>query len=267
MANSFNSKFRLTFLTIVTFVTLSVRSYCTVPVMQEYYEIRIYHVSSKDQGDRVDKFLKEAFLPALHRAGIAKVGVFKPVEADTAFGKLIYVFIPVKTLEKFSILPELLNKDDAYNKSGKDFLDAPFDNPPYVRYESILLKAFTLMPEFKAPSYSTAPDQRIYELRSYESATETKATKKIQMFNEGGEMKIFEQLGFNALFFAQVVVGSHKPNLMYMTTFSDMKTHDEKWEAFQAHPDWIKLKAAPEYFNTVIKPKPYLLHPTSYSDL
>jgi hypothetical protein len=265
MTKRLNSKFPLMFMAIVTFVTLSLRSYA-IPVVQEYYEIRIYHISSKDQGDRVDKFFKEAFLPALHRAGIAKIGVFKPVEADTAFGKLIYVFIPVKTLEKLSMLPELLKMDEVYNKSGKDFLDAPFDNPPYARYESILLKAFPLMPEYKAPSYTSTPDQRIYELRNYESATEEKAAKKIQMFNEGGEMKIFDQLGFNAVFFAQVIVGSHKPNLMYMTTFSDMKTHDEKWKAFQTHPDWIKLKAVPEYLNTVIKAKPYLLHPTSYSD-
>jgi hypothetical protein len=252
---------------VIAMVTFSVRGYAAAPARQEYYEIRIYHVDQKTQADRVDAYLKDVYIPALHRAGISKIGVFKPVEADTAFGKLIYVFIPVITLDKFSVLPELLDKDEVYNKSGKDYVDAPFDNPPYVRYESILLKAFKLMPEFKTPSYSTAPDQRIYELRSYESATEAKAAKKIQMFNEGGEMRIFEQLGFNAVFFAQVVVGSHKPNLMYMTTFSDMKTHDEKWKAFQVHPDWIKLKAIPEYLNTVIKPKPYLLHPTSYSDI
>jgi len=251
---------------LLLFISVAIRGFGAAPARQEYYEIRIYHIDQKAQADRVDAYLKDVYIPALHRAGISKIGVFKPVEADTAFGKLIYVFIPVKTLDKFSALPELLDKDEVYNKSARDYIDAPFDNPPYARYESILLKAFPLMPEFKTPSYSTAPDQRIYELRNYESATEAKAAKKIQMFNEGGEMKIFEQLGFNAVFFAQVIVGSHKPNLMYMTTFSDMKTHDEKWKAFQAHPDWIKLKAVPEYLNTVIKPKPYLLHPTSYSD-
>ena len=54
---------------------------------REYYEIRTYFFKDKSQEERVDKFLKEAFLPALHRAGIAKVGVFKPVETDSTYGK------------------------------------------------------------------------------------------------------------------------------------------------------------------------------------
>ena len=49
----------------------------------------------------MDAYLKDAYLPALHRAGIPVVGVFKPVEADTAFGKLVYVFIPFKTVDQF----------------------------------------------------------------------------------------------------------------------------------------------------------------------
>jgi hypothetical protein len=103
-------------------------------------------------------------------------------------------------------------------------------------------------------------------LRSYESATEAKAVKKIQMFNQGGEIKLFDQLGFNALFFGEVLVGSHKPNLMYMITFSDMASHDTKWKSFGTHPEWKRLSSMEEYKNTVSKANPYLLHPASYSD-
>ena len=63
-----------------------------------------------------------------------------------------------------------------------------------VRYESILHKAFANMPEFRAPSFTTPKSERIYEYRSYESATEAKAAKKIQMFNEGGEMEFLKKL-------------------------------------------------------------------------
>ena len=52
------------------------------------------------------------------------------------------------------------------------------------------------MPEFTAPKYSTAPAERIYELRSYESATEAKAVKKIEMFNQGGEIELFQKPEF-----------------------------------------------------------------------
>jgi hypothetical protein len=159
-----------------------------------------------------------------------------------------------------------LENDAVYQNAGKAFLDAPYNNPPFVRYESILAKAFTNMPQFKVYKYSTPPSERIYEYRSYESATEAKALKKIQMFNEGGEIKIFEEAGSNAVFYAQVIMGSQRPRLIYMTTYADMKSHDEKWVAFRNHPEWKRISSLEEYKNTTSKTKPYLLHPTSYSD-
>jgi hypothetical protein len=123
-----------------------------------------------------------------------------------------------------------------------------------------------LMPEFRVPAYTTAPAERIYELRSYESTTEAKADKKIQMFNEGGEIAIFESIGANAVFYGEVLLGSLKPRLMYMTTYADMKSHDDHWNAFRNSDGWKKLSAMDEYKNTVSKANPYLLHPTSYSD-
>jgi hypothetical protein len=240
--------------------------FSSAPPKQQYYEIKIYHIADKTQESRVDAYLKDAYLPALHRTGIPTVGVFKPVESDTAFGKLVYVYIPFKTIDQYLQLQDLLDKDKAYIEAGKSFVDAAFDNPPYLRHESILLKAFLFMPEFVAPKFTTLPSERIYELRSYESATEAKAAKKIQMFNQGGEIALFESLKFNAPFYAEVIAGSQKPNLMYMTTFSDMKSHDEHWKAFGASDGWKKLSGLEEYKNTVSKAYIYLLHPTSYSD-
>ena len=253
-------------LLLLLFISLTFRSFGSVPVKQQYYEIKIYHIADQSQESRVDGYLKDAYLPALHRAGIPTVSVFKPVEADTAFGKLVYVFIPFNTIDQFMQLPELLWKDKVYTEAGKSFVDAAYNAPPYKRCESIFLKAFMNMPQFIAPKFNTIPSERIYELRSYESATETKALKKIEMFNQGGEIALFESLEFNAVFFGEVLVGSHMPNLMYMTTFSDMKSHDEHWKAFRDSPGWKKLSGMEEYKNTVSKADVYLLHPTSYSD-
>jgi len=202
----------------------------------------------------------------MHRAGINNIGVFKPVQTDTASGKLVYVFIPYKTSEQYFNVITALEKDKVYAEAGKEFLDAPYDDPPFTRYESVFMKAFSFMPEMKAPVYTTPRNERIYELRSYESATIEKARKKIHMFNEGGEMAIFEKIGSNAVFYGQVLFGSLKPRLMYMTTYANMKSHDEHWAAFRAHPDWKVLSAKDEYKNTVTKANPYLLYPTDYSD-
>lgn len=132
------------------------------PEKQQYYQIRIYHITGPAQESRVDAFLKDAYLPALHRAGIAKAGVFKPIEKDTAFGKLIYVFVPFKTMDNYLKLAETLGKDKVYNEAGSAFLNAPYSDPPYRRQECILLKAFAFMPEFRAPNYTNpASDEYI----------------------------------------------------------------------------------------------------------
>lgn len=233
---------------------------------QQYYELKIYRVADKSQESVIDAYLKDAYIPALHRAGVPVVGVFKPVEADTAFGKLVYVFTPFKTADQYFQISDKLEKDKVYLENGKAFLDAPYNNPPFKRYESVFMKAFSKMPAFRVPEFSTARGERIYELRSYESATEAKATKKIEMFNEGGETKIFESIGANAVFYAQVLFGSQKPRLIYMTTYADMKSHDDHWKAFGATDGWKKLSAMEEYKNTVSRVSSFLLHPTAYSD-
>jgi hypothetical protein len=231
-----------------------------------YYEIRIYRIAGTGQETMMDAYLKNAFIPALHRSGIPKVGVFKPIEKDTAFGRQVYVFIPFKTADEYFKVVSSLENDKSHLAAGKDFLDAPVTDPPFTRYESVFLKAFSDMPVFRAPLYTTPVSERIYELRSYESATEAKALKKISMFNEGGEMGIFEKIGSNAVFYGQVLLGSRKPRLMYMTTYSDMKSHDEHWQAFRNSPEWKSLSSMEEYKNTTTKTNAYLLHPTDYSD-
>jgi len=234
----------------------------------DYYQIQVYKLTGKVQEDKVDNFLKTAYLPALHRAGIKKAGVFKPIETDTArAGKFVYVWIPLTSPDHFVKILDALEKDAVYQKDGIDFLGAPFDQTAFVRKESILLKAFPDAPNYVIPTFSTPPSQRIYELRSYEGPTENLFRKKVKMFNEGGEIALFKSLDFNALFYAEVISGSTMPNLMYMTTFADMAAHDAHWNAFKNSPEWKKLSALPEYKNTVSKNVTLLLHPTEYSDL
>ncbi len=240
----------------------------TVALKREYYEIKIYHISSKTQEERVDRYLKDAYLPALHRAGISKVGVFKPVEADTAhFGKRIYVLIPYNSLEQFVKLAETLQKDKQLETSGTDYLNAPFNDLPYARLESILLYSFSGMPQMEVPKHSTPVTERIYELRSYEGHTEKISKNKIKMFNDGDEVGLFKRLGFNAVFYAEVIAGSRMPNLMYMTTFANKASRDEHWKAFSSDPQWKTLSGMAEYKNNVSKIDIFFLHPTEYSDI
>jgi hypothetical protein len=235
---------------------------------QEFYAIRIYQLKTPGQEARVDKYLQSALLPALHRRGIPDVGVFKPIGNDTAAVRRIYLLIPFRNLEQYTGLTPALAKDARYLADGKDYLDANYDDPPFARIESILLQAFPDMPRHAAAGALQGPKpERIYELRSYEGPTEKYFANKVQMFNEGGEIPLFKRLGFNAVFYASVISGSHMPNLMYMTSFENMASHDQHWKDFGADPDWKKLSGDPQYQHNVSHIDIVLLHPAEYSDL
>jgi hypothetical protein len=232
----------------------------------EFYQIKVYHLKAETQVARVDSFLSRAFLPALHRAGIRHVGVFKPIVQDTADLR-VYVLIPFKSLEQFEKLPAVLEKDAAYKNAGAAYINAEYNNTPFVRQESILLKSFRDMPKMEAPALSGPKRNRVYELRSYEGPTEKYFVNKVKMFNDGDEIGIFRKLGFNAVFYGEVIAGSRMPNLMYMTTFKDQADRDAHWQAFSADPDWKKLSAMEEYKNNVSKNEKFFLYPTEYSDI
>jgi hypothetical protein len=242
------------------------RTALSAPASREYYELRIYHLSSRAQEDRVDAYLKDVYIPALHRAGIPKVGVFKPVEQDTTNGKLVYLLIPFRVADQYIHLQDILQNDKAYLEAAKSFTDAPFNDPPYARVESMFLKAFSEMPESKAPKFATPSGDRIYELRAYESATEEKAAKKMEMFNQGGEIRLFKKLDFNLVFVAEAIAGTIKPNLMYMTSFADTTANRLHWKSFGESPEWKTLSGMEEYKNTVSKIHKYFLHPAPYSE-
>lgn len=233
----------------------------------EVYEIRTYYFDTKLQEDRLDQYLLQALLPGLHRMNIKKVGVFKPIANDTSAVKRIIVLIPFDDIKQFLKMEEKLEKDQAYLASGKDYLLAVYTDPPYKRIEKVLLQAFPKMPVSKKPALKSQVADRVYELRSYESATEKIYQNKVQMFNEGGEVALFERLGFNAVFYGEVLVGSRTPNLMYMTSFENMEERNAHWKTFSADAEWKKLSGLPQYQKNVSKSDIILMRSTSYSDL
>jgi hypothetical protein len=235
----------------------------------DFYQIKIYHLKTAEQENRVGQYLRDAYLPALHRAGISSVGVFKPIAeaGKVAEEKLIYVLIPFASRDDFFKLEAKLSKDQKYQQDGAGYLDAKHNEPPYSRMETILLNAFEKNPRFGLPNLSATKKDRVYELRSYEGPTEKISANKIRMFNSGDEVGLFKRLGFNAVFYAQVVAGSSMPNLMYMTTFENRADRDKHWDAFGKDDYWRKLSAMPEYQNNVSKGNTWFLFPTDYSDI
>ncbi len=234
---------------------------------RDYYQIKVYTIKDKTQENRIDNYLKDAYLPALHKAGIKTIGVFKPMADSKDYGTKIFVFIPIKDLNQAEKIEDKILSDEMFLKAGDDYINAKHDNPPYERLESILLRAFSSQPKFFAPDFNTPKSEQIFELRSYQGATEKIWRKKVHMFNEGGETKIFKSIGANAIFYGEVLSGAAMPNLMYMTSYKNMESNKACWNAFRNHPDWEVLKNKAEYANTVSHIDKWMCHPTDYSDL
>jgi hypothetical protein len=234
---------------------------------REFYQITVYHFTDASQEKIIDNYLQNALLPALHKMNVKAVGVFKALSNDTSADKRMYVLTPVKSLDDINTIAGKLQSDATYQSSGQEYLNAEHSAAPYSRMETILLHAFPLAPQINLPQLQAAKKDRVYELRSYESATEKIHANKVQMFNQGGEIDLFKRLNFNAIFYAQVVAGCRMPNLMYMTSFENMQDRESHWKTFGEDPFWKKLSAMPEYQNNVSHIDITFLHPTDYSDL
>jgi transcriptional regulator of met regulon len=234
---------------------------------REFYAIQLYTLQDAAQVQRVENYLEQAYLPALHRMGMSKIGVFKPHGNDTSSNKRIFVLVPLKSLEQVVTIQQKLQKDKAYQQASETYHAAAHNAPNYRRMETILLQAFTGMPVSEKPALKSDVASRVYELRSYEGATEKLYANKVDMFNRGDEVGLFRRLGFNAVFYGEVLAGSRMPNLMYMTSFENMQERNDHWKAFGADPAWKELSAKAEYKNNVSKSDIWLLQATSYSDL
>ena len=238
---------------------------------KDFYQIKIYHLKDAGQEQTVESYLEKAYLPALHRAGISKAGVFKNIKTesfdDAKEERLIYVFVPFKSAADMLKLEQKLDKDKIYLNAGADYLNAAHNKTPYDRIETTLLSAFDGSPKFNLSPLTGPKSKRVYELRSYEGPTEKLYKSKLKMFNAGGEIALFTRLGFNAVFYGDVVSGSRMPNLMYMTTFENKASRDKHWDAFRDDSEWKKLSGMEEYKNTVSKSTITFLYPADYSDI
>ncbi len=232
--------------------------------MLEYYELRVYRIDSLEKQEVVSRYLETALVPALNRMGIDRVGVFTLQEPADDFS--IFALIPYPTLDHLTRLSDVLDQDADYQQVASEYFAASIDDPAYERIENKLMKAFDSIPVMELPRQTAGREARIFELRTYESHHENAAYRKVQMFDEG-ETQIMRETGLGPVFFGEVLVGHDVPNLTYMLSSTDRETHKKSWEAFLAHPDWVRMKAMDRYKDTVSKIANWFLVPTPYSQI
>ncbi len=230
---------------------------------QEYYELRVYTFKNEAQQQLTERYFAFAAIPALNRLGSKNVGVFTALQPEQP--ARLFVVIPFPSLDNFTSMDAQLAKDVEFQLAATDYLSAPADAPAYDRIQSSLLKSFSGMPNLIAPGIK----ERIFELRRYESPTEYASKKKIEMFNEGGEIDIFKRTGLTPVFFGETLIGEARPNLTYMITFDNMEKHDLNWKTFGTDPEWKKISTQEDYTDKklISKITRTFLKPTAYSQI
>lgn len=237
---------------------------------KELLELRLYKFGSAAKQQAFDSFLGRVAIPAVNRAEVRPVGVFKLNKADNPDLKLesdstdLYVLLPHKSMDSVVTLIDRLAQDSSFTNNAGEFIEAPKSDPAYTRYESSLFLGFDHAPKVEVP---TKAPTRVMQLRIYESHNEERALKKIEMFNEGGEIAIFRRVGLNIVFFGQGVVGNKLPNLTYMLAFDDEAAMKKAWGSFGPDPAWKTLSSDPQYKDTVSNIINLVLRPTASSQI
>jgi len=237
---------------------------------KQFIELRIYHFASPEKQQAFADFLQNAAVPAFNRAGARPVGVFKLQMSDNPDLKLtgdstdLYVLLPHTSAESLAAFSAVLGEDKTFQQAGAAVIHAPKSDPAFVRYESGLMLAFDDFPQLKVPTQAAA---RLLQLRIYESHTNERARKKIQMFNQGGELAIFSRTGMTGVFFGQTLIGSKLPNLTYMLGFPNEETQKKAWDTFRNDPEWKRLSKEDEYKDAVSNVTNLILRPLAASQI
>lgn len=230
--------------------------------MHEFYELRVYTLKDGKQQQLVENYFEHAAIPALNKLGSKYVGVFREIKPEGQ--TKLFVVIPFASGEDFIHAEDKLLRDAQYVQAAQAYLNAPATEPAYVRIESSLLKSFHGMPKLEVPEKKS----RIFELRRYESASESAGKKKIEMFDKA-EINVFKRVGLTPVFFGETIIGELRPNLTYMITFDDMEEHDNNWKTFISDPEWKKISGMPEYADAKIVSNitRTFLEPTAFSQI
>jgi hypothetical protein len=208
---------------------------------REFYLIRRYDLQQGPQSTLTESYFSDALMPALTRMGMGPVGAFR-----LEFGNqtpAFYLLIPGSGLEALAELDLRLAEDAAFMKAAGTYWNATAAAPAFQRVETSLLAAFEGWPKVTPPA---AKSKRIFQMRTYESASNGGHVRKVEMFHSG-EFEIFLKAGFRPVFFGDTLIGARMPNLTYMLSFADKTEMDARWDTFRDHPAWKKLSASPRY--------------------
>jgi hypothetical protein len=217
---------------------MSVEGSAMAASAREFYLLRKYTMQTGPQLGLTQGYFEHALIPALNRFGSNPVGAFKlDIGPETP---TYYLLVPSASLESLATLDQRLSEDAEFLKAASSFWAAPASAPAFARVDSSLLSAFSGWPKVTAPK----EPKRIFQLRTYESASNDAHLRKMKMFNDA-EIAIFVRSGLAPVIFGDTLVGPRMPSLTYMLTFPDVAELNARWSVFAADPEWKDISKRP----------------------
>jgi hypothetical protein len=229
------------------------------------FELRRYRLRNGVLATRFAAYAKDALVPALGRAGLAPLGAWTVAVGPNQ--PTVTLLLPHPDAASVGTLDARLADDALYLKAAASALALPPSDPPFLRCDSSLHAAVPTLPGVVKPDGPAAGKDRLFELRTYHSASEAASRRKIEMFEAGGELALFARVGLQTVFFGRDLAGEGLPSLTYMLVFADPAAREKAWAAFREHPEWVKMRDDPRYADTVSNIDSVLLRPTDYSQI
>ena len=228
-----------------------------------FYELRTYELRNDLKPARIQEFFKQHFVPLMKRAGAGPVGCFNVISG--MYGPSLIVLIDHPSLGSMQTMIERAAADKEFVAAWRAFETAEL---PYVRYDSVLLKAFDAHPKIEVPPTDEKRQARVFELRTYESRNAFSLRDKMAMFNQE-EIKIFRDCGFTPVFFGEGIIAPRLPHLTYMVAFDNMVAREKAWDTFRGNPDWARVRDKPGWTNAEAVSNTHVsfLSPTAYSQI
>jgi len=211
------------------------------PAHPAIIELRYFRLRSGKQVERTTEYLRRGWLPAAKRAGVGPMGFFNSVVGQGSPFVLSLTSFP--TLAAIGDLARALAADKEFQSAQEEYNNTSTDLG-YMRMDSSLLLGFPSFPAVQVPPPPENRPSRIFEIRTYESPSDSTLQRKVKMFGDG-EIDAFRRSGMLPVFFGTTFVGRDMPNLTYMLAYDDLAARDKTWSAFGKDPGWQKLRATP----------------------
>lgn len=215
-----------------------------------YYVWLTYTLRNGPMQKRIADFLRDALVPGLNRLGSSPVGVFEALIGQQQ--PTTSVLMPFASADALMTHEGKLRADAEFQKAAEAYLKSPATDPAYVRRETALLQAFPNVPQIEVPAATKTKGPRMFELRMYESPSESAQALKMSMFTTMGEMEIFRKTGLTPVFFGRTLIGPRQPNFVYMLVHENLAAREKNWDTFRTNPDWKTLASTPGYADAEI---------------